>query len=86
MIGYPYNQPEAFADWVNSGCCAIGGSVYHFDPNLKSEVKIPRYYDKALFIADWMRLGICRLAGRESLETKANNKKRCLVNTLTLVQ
>jgi cytochrome c len=55
MIWYPYNQSEEFPDLGNSGRCAIGGPVYHFDANLKSTVKLPKHYDKALFIADWMR-------------------------------
>ena len=55
MIWYPYNQSEEFPDLGTGGRCAIGGPVYHFDPTLKSDRKLPKYYDKALFIADWMR-------------------------------
>jgi cytochrome c len=55
MIWYPYNQSTEFPELGSSGRCAIGGPVYHFDANLRSDVKLPKYYDKALFIADWMR-------------------------------
>jgi cytochrome c len=33
----------------------MAGPVYHFDPDLKSEVKLPKYYDNGVFIYDWMR-------------------------------
>lgn len=33
----------------------MGGPVYHFDPALQSNTKLPAYYDKALFMYDWMR-------------------------------
>lgn len=55
MIWYPYNKSDEFADLGVGGRCAIGGPVYHYNPALQSDVKIPEYYDKALFIADWMR-------------------------------
>ncbi len=55
LIWYPYNRSEEFPGLGQSGRCAIGGPVYHFDASLKSTVKLPAYYDKALFVADWMR-------------------------------
>jgi cytochrome c len=55
MIWYPYNKSDEFADLGIGGRCAIGGPVYHYSPALQSKVKMPEYYDKALFIADWMR-------------------------------
>jgi hypothetical protein len=33
----------------------MAGPVYHFDPNLQSERKLPEYYDKTLFIYEWSR-------------------------------
>lgn len=55
MIWYPYNKSDEFPELGVGGRCAIGGPVYHFDPFLKSSVKLPAYYDKTIFVADWMR-------------------------------
>lgn len=55
MIWYPYNRSEEFPDLGDGGRCAMGGPVYHFDPSLQSSTKLPAYYDKALFVYDWMR-------------------------------
>ena len=37
------------------GRTAMAGPVYHYDPELQSEIKLPRYYDKGIFIYEWMR-------------------------------
>lgn len=55
MIWYPYKQSDEFPALGVGGRCAMGGPVYHFDPALKSATKLPAYYDKALFVYDWMR-------------------------------
>ncbi|WP_423149371.1 ThuA domain-containing protein [Rubrolithibacter danxiaensis] len=55
MIWYPYNRSEQFPDLGEGGRCAIGGPVYHFDASLNSKTKFPSYYDKGLFVMDWMR-------------------------------
>lgn len=55
MIWYPYNRSEEFPDLGDGGRCAMGGPVYHYDPNLASASKLPAYYDKAWFVYDWMR-------------------------------
>ncbi len=55
MIWYPYNKSEEFPELGDGGRCAIGGPVYHFDSQLNQTNKIPAYYDKALFVLDWMR-------------------------------
>ncbi|GAA4407595.1 hypothetical protein GCM10023187_28420 [Nibrella viscosa] len=55
MVWYPYNKSTEFPELGQGGRCAMGGPVYHYDPNLKSNVKLPAYYDKALFMYDWMR-------------------------------
>ncbi len=55
-IWYPYSASAEFPE-VNggSGRCAMGGPVYHYDPNLVSPRKLPRYYDKTVFIYEWSR-------------------------------
>src|SRR6476620_9200090 len=55
LIWYPYAVSNEFPALGVGGRCAMGGPIYHFDPNLKSATKLPAYYDKAFFIYDWMR-------------------------------
>lgn len=55
MIWYPYNKSTEYPDLGTGGRCAIGGPVYHYQAGLKSAGKLPAYYDKAVFVADWMR-------------------------------
>ena len=55
MVWYPYNKSDEFSQLGVGGRCAMGGPVYHFDAGLKSPSKLPAYYDKALFVYDWMR-------------------------------
>ncbi|TDQ09441.1 ThuA domain-containing protein [Pedobacter metabolipauper] len=55
MVWYPYNRSAEFPILGDGGRCAMGGPVYHYDPELKSTTKLPEYYDKALFVYDWMR-------------------------------
>ena len=55
MVWYPYNLSDQFPALGLGGRCAMGGPVYHFDANLNSSTKLPAYYDKALFVYDWMR-------------------------------
>ena len=55
MVWYPYNKSDEFPDLGVGGRCAMGGPVYHYNAALQSKTKIPAYYDKALFMYDWMR-------------------------------
>ncbi|GAB2555057.1 PQQ-dependent sugar dehydrogenase [Spirosoma areae] len=55
MVWYPYNKSDEFPELGVGGRCAMGGPVYHFDAALQSKTKLPAYYDKALFMYDWMR-------------------------------
>ncbi|MGI8636124.1 MAG: carbohydrate-binding protein, partial [Segetibacter sp.] len=55
LIWYPYALSNEFPALGLGGRCAMGGPVYHFDPNLNSATKLPAYCDKAYFIYDWMR-------------------------------
>lgn len=55
LIWYPYAMSSDFPLLGQGGRCAIIGPVYHFNPQLKSETKFPAYFDKVLFVADWMR-------------------------------
>lgn len=55
MIYYPYNRSTEFPDLGEGGRCAMGGPFYHYNPSLKNENRLPAYYDKSLFVYDWMR-------------------------------
>jgi cytochrome c len=55
MVWYPYNKSDQFPELGTGGRCAMGGPVYHYSPNSKAAGKLPAYYDKTLFMYDWMR-------------------------------
>lgn len=55
MIWYPYAGSNEFPKLGTGGRCAMGGPVYHYNKQLKNDNRLPDYYDKALFIYDWMR-------------------------------
>jgi cytochrome c len=55
MIWYPYDKSNEFPDVGTGGRSAMAGPVYHFDDDLSSTTKFPEYFDKSLFIYDWMR-------------------------------
>jgi cytochrome c len=55
MIWYPYAVSDEFPALGQGGRSAIAGPVYHFDPKLSSATRFPEYFDKGLFIYDWMR-------------------------------
>lgn len=54
---YYGNAPSTKFPAVNGegGRTAMAGPVYYFDPNLKSEHKLPKEFDHTLFIYDWSR-------------------------------
>jgi len=55
LVAYPYNKSEEYPFLGEGGRCAMSGPVYHYDPAIKATGKMPEYYDKALFVYDWMR-------------------------------
>ena len=56
-IWYPYGASAEFPqlDAGSGGRAAAAGPVYHFDPDAPSAGKLPRYFDKTLFIYEWSR-------------------------------
>ena len=68
MIWYPYKASEEFPLLGEGGRCAMGGPVYHFNPRSGSTTALPQYYDKALFIYDWMRNWVFAVRLNEKLE------------------
>jgi cytochrome c len=55
LIWYPYNASTQFPELGSGGRTIAAGPVYHFDPLLQSEIKLPEYYDNTLFIYEWSR-------------------------------
>jgi len=55
MIYYPYSFYDTFPDLGEGGRTAIAGAFYHYNKNEAKPNSIPEYYDKALFVMDWMR-------------------------------
>jgi PKD repeat protein/glucose/arabinose dehydrogenase len=56
LIWYPYGSSPEVPEIPQAGSrAAMGGPVYHFDPELESDVKLSEYYDDKLFWGDWTR-------------------------------
>ncbi len=55
FIWYPYNISSEFSELGTGGRNAMAGPVYYFDDYGTIEGKFPAYFDKKLFIYDWMR-------------------------------
>lgn len=72
LLYYPYDYSPKFPELGKGGRCAMAGPVYHYDPQLASNVKLPRYYDGAVIAYDWMRDWFFAVwtDGRESITRK----------------
>lgn len=70
LIWYPYDKSAEFPEVGSGGRSAIAGPVYHFDETLQSDSKFPAYYDKALFIYDWMRNWVFAVRLDDNLQYK----------------
>ena len=58
--GFPWaTGPTAIP--TGSGRTAIAGPIYHFNPDVASDTKLPAYYDDKVFFADWSRDWIATL-------------------------
>lgn len=55
LVWFPYDTSPEFPELGKGGRCIIGGPVYHYNPALQSKTKFPAYYDKVLFVGDYMR-------------------------------
>ena len=55
FIWYPYVESPEFPLLGSGGRNAMAGLVYHFDYYKDTKNSFPKYYDKKLFIYDWMR-------------------------------
>jgi cytochrome c len=55
LIWYSYERSEKFPELGTGGRSAMAGPIYHYDADLQSDIKLPEYYDKKVFMYDWMR-------------------------------
>lgn len=55
FIYYPASPSTRFPVVGSGGRTAMAGPIYYFDPNLKSETKLPAEFDHTLFIYEWSR-------------------------------
>ncbi len=69
LLWWPYSPYPAGFPWATgptaiptgSGRTAIAGPIYHFNPDVQSDTKLPAYYDDKVFFADWSRDWIATL-------------------------
>lgn len=55
LIWYPPGPSARWPELGSGARSAMAGPVYHYDPALKSDLKLPERFDKALFVFDWER-------------------------------
>ncbi|CAN0361033.1 unnamed protein product, partial [Ectocarpus sp. 4 AP-2014] len=57
LIWYADSNSTEFPmfDVAGQGRTASAGPVYHFDPALASETRLPEYFDDTLFVYDWAK-------------------------------
>jgi cytochrome c len=60
-IWYTYGFSEQFPFLGGGGRTSMAGPVYHFDSTLASDIKLPAYFDKTLFIYEWSRQFIAEI-------------------------
>ena len=54
-IWYPYAESAEFPELGSGFRTAMAGPVYHFDPALRAENRLPAYFDGTLFLYEWSR-------------------------------
>jgi cytochrome c len=55
LLWYPYGESEQFPELGKGGRMALVADVYHASDYAESQHRYPAYYDKKLFILDFMR-------------------------------
>jgi cytochrome c len=55
ILYYPTAASPEWPELGSGGRSITGGPIYHFDPELKSDVKLPEQLDGCLIFAEWMR-------------------------------
>lgn len=55
FLAYPYDVSEEHPDLGSGGRTLVAGPIYYFDPQNPSPIKFPAYFDRKLFLGEWMR-------------------------------
>lgn len=55
LLWYPYDHTDRFPHLGAGGRTCIVGPIYYFDANNPSPIKFPAYFNRKLWLADWMR-------------------------------
>jgi len=70
FIYYPYDESKEFPLTGSGGRNAMAGPIFYTDDYPESDERFPAYYDKKLFIYDWMRGWIMAITTEENGEFK----------------
>lgn len=54
-VWYPYDESKEFPMLGSGGRTALSGPVYHYRYANKNPNALPKYFDKKLFVMEWMR-------------------------------
>lgn len=70
LLYYPTVASPIWPELGSGGRSITGGPIYHFDPQLASEVKLPQSLDGCLIFAEWMRnwIKVVRLSADGKME------------------
>jgi cytochrome c len=55
LLWYPTTESKEFPELGSGARSAMAGPFYHFDAAVKSDLKLPEYFDRVLFIYEWTR-------------------------------
>ncbi|GAB3316234.1 hypothetical protein GCM10027299_06170 [Larkinella ripae] len=55
FLAYPYDVLPEHPDLGSGGRTLVAGPIYYFDPKNPSPIKFPAYFDRRLFLGEWMR-------------------------------
>lgn len=76
FIYYPASASTRFPVVGSGGRTAMAGPVYYYDPNSKSERRLPKQFDHTLFIYEWTRNWIIavKLDANDNIARTADGK------------
>ncbi|WP_164851286.1 PQQ-dependent sugar dehydrogenase [Larkinella soli] len=55
FLWYPYDVSPEWPDLGAGGRTLVAGPIYYFDPANPSPIKFPAWFDRKLFLGEWMR-------------------------------
>ncbi|GAB3908823.1 hypothetical protein GCM10028803_45210 [Larkinella knui] len=55
FLAYPYDVSTEHPELGSGGRTLVAGPIYYFDPKNPSPIKFPAYFDRKLFLGEWMR-------------------------------